>query len=173
VALLQTKVFVSSRRQTAIMFAGSLAFVAIAFLVPGSDQPAHWRTFAGSFFGLCAVVFVWLLVRPQRLTLDADGFTLSGGLMRPVNARKIYWRDVEPFFLYRMPGYRGLPGPKVIGLNFVGEASERPALARFNRERLGLDGSLPGLWPAGPEQMIQELNDYRERALRMSEKYGS
>jgi hypothetical protein len=105
--------------------------------------------------------------------LDADGFTLSGGLMRPSKARKIHWRDVDPFFLYRIPGYRGLPGPKAIGMNFTPQAPERTRLARFNRNKFGVDGSLPGLWSAGPEKMIAELNDYRERALRMREKYGS
>ena len=170
--LLETEVFVSSRSKTALMLLGSVAFVSIALFLPSDGGSQAWRFYCGGFCGLCAIVFAWLLARPQRLTLDADGFTLSGGLIRSAKVKKIPWRDVQQFMIYRAPGYRGLPGPKSIGMHFTPEAAERTTLARFNGRAFGVDGSLPGLWPDGPEKIVQKLNDYREQALRMSEKYG-
>lgn len=170
--LLPTEVFVSSRRKTAVMLLGSLTFVSIALFLPPDGQSQTWRIYCGGFFGLCAMVSAYLLIRPQRLILDADGLTLSGGLVRPAKVKTIPWCDIQQFVVYRAPGYRGLPGPKGIGMNFTPGAAERTALARFNGRAFGVDGSLPGLWADGPEEIVQKLNEYREQALRMSEKYG-
>jgi hypothetical protein len=155
--MLQRKEFVTSRLKTTMVLAGSLAFVAIAVLLPReAGETSDWRWWAGGFFGLCSLVFVCLLVRPQRLTLDEGGFTLSGGLSR--SPRKVAWEITTPFFIYQLP--RG--GKKVAyGLTFD---PNRSPLARLNR-RLGADGLLPGLWPDGPDQLCSELNAYREQAL--------
>src|SRR6185437_2759355 len=166
--LLQTEVFVGSRSKTALMHLTSLVFVAIAVFLPADGQSQDWRLYCGGFFGLGAIVFIFLLVRPQRLTLDAEGFSLSGGLMLPSRVKKIAWRDVKEFFVWQSGR-----GNKMIGLNFEPGASERTRFARLSRSAFGADGALPGLWLGGVENVVRELNNYREHALRMSEKYGS
>jgi len=104
------------------------------------------------------LVFCWLLIRPQRLTLNPEGFTVSGGLVR--SPKKIAWHSIEPFFVYRLPR-----GGKMIGFNFQPEgAPDRTLLMKLNG-RLGAEGSLPKLWPGSPDQVVEELNAYRKQAL--------
>ena len=157
--MLQTREIVASRLKITGVLLGSLAFVSIAALLPsqGGDSD-QWRLWGGAFFGICAVVFCWLLIRPQRLTLDPEGFRVSGGLVR--SPKRIAWRSIEPFFVYRLPR-----GGKMIGFNFQPEgAPDRTLLMKLNG-RLGAEGSLPKLWPGSPDQLVEELNAYRKQAL--------
>jgi hypothetical protein len=144
-----------------------LGFVGAAIFLPGDDPHAIWRLLTVGLFGLGGVVQAWILVRPQRLTLDAEGFTLSGGLMRSGSVKTIPWRDVEEFFVWRSGR-----GNKMIALNFQPDASERTGFARFSRA-FGADGALPSEWSERAEKMVDELNAYREQALQMNEKYGT
>ena len=157
--MLENKEIVSSRSKTTIALLGSLAFVAIATLLPvEAGESGQWRWWCGGFFGLCAVVFSWLLIRPQRLSLDQEGFTLAGGFTR--RPKKIAWRSIEPFFIYQLPR-----GGKMIGFNFKPEAKTQRTLLRKLNSRLGAEDALPKLWPGSPDQLVKELNAYREQAL--------
>lgn len=153
-----------ARWKIALYLAGSLAFVAIAlFFLQHPNEMRHpdegaWKMQLGlGFFGLCSVVFVGLLIRPQRLLLDRQGFTLVGGLIR--SPKTVAWRDIEPFFVYRLPR-----GGKMIGYNYREGVREDTAMRRLGRA-LAADGVLPKGWPMSPEKMVAELNGYRERAL--------
>jgi len=142
--MLETRKIVASRLKITGVLLGSLAFVAMAALLPsqGGDSD-QWRLWGGAFFGTCAVVFCWLLIRPQRLDLDPDGFTVSGGLVR--SPKKIMWRSIEPFFVYRLPR-----GGKMIGFNFKPEArADRTLLMKLNR-RLGGKVHCRSFGPAHP-----------------------
>lgn len=156
--MLEKREFVTSRLKTAVVLAGSLVFVAIAVLLPReAGQSNDWRWWGGSLFGLCSVVFVCLLMRPQRLTLDQKGFTLSGGLAR--SPKKVAWEVTKPFFVYQLPR-----GGKKIAYGLTSDPN-RNLLTRLNR-RLGADGLLPGLWPGSLDEVCSELNAYRELALQ-------
>jgi hypothetical protein len=120
---------------------------------PAADHGSGWL--GVGFFGLCSALFLCLLVRPQVLILDQTGFTLTGGLIW--SPRKVAWRDAQEFFVYQLPR-----GGKMIGFNFQSGA-ETP-WRRFNRN-FGAEGTLPKLWTESPEQMVEELNAYRSRAL--------
>lgn len=135
----------------------SLVFVVggLAMLRDPEAVGAAWLCLI--FFGLGAVVFLWMLVRPQRLILDSQGFTLCGGLVR--SPKLVRWRDVEPFFVYRLPR-----AGKMIGYNYRPGAGPDSMLARINR-RLGADCALPKGWPMSPEAMVEQLNACRARAL--------
>ena len=148
----------SSRLKYALYLAGSLAFVAIGLLLPRHEDPEAWKLDAGVvFFGLCSTIFIWLLIRPQRLTLDEEGFTLSGGLVR--TPKKVRWRDVDEFFVYRLP-----KGGKLIGYNYRLNSCAASPMTKFNRQ-FGADAALPKGWAIPPEIMADELNTYRRQAL--------
>jgi hypothetical protein len=141
----------SSRGKTALCLAGSLALFAGSLLGlqhPGQDGGA--LGLGAVFFGMCAAMFAWLLVRPQRLLLDHEGFAVAGGLVR--TPRKVLWRDVELFFVYRLPR-----GGKMVGFNYRAQPRDVSPMARPGR-RFGADGALPRCWPGSPEAMVERLN---------------
>lgn len=148
----------SSRGKTVFFLLISLAFVAIAVAIPSEDVAESYKYWlAGAFFGLCSVVFAWLLIRPQRLLLAPTGFTVAGGFVR--SPKHVLWRDVNPFFVYRLSR-----GGKMIGYNFAPGARTDSTLIRVNR-LVGAEGALPKGWPGSPELMVERINAYRARAL--------
>lgn len=148
-----------SRGKTSVYLLGSLSFVATGiWLLRQPQAEILWAWLCVAFFGLGALVFAWLLVRPQVLILDGGGFKLDGGLVR--SPKQIPWQDVQGFFVYRLP----VGGGKMVGYNFEPTAGKNSSLIRWNR-RLGADGALPEGWPLSAEKMAEELNAYRLQAL--------
>lgn len=147
-----------SRWKTVLYLGGNLAFVVSAlFLLQHPDRDAWKLQLCVGFFGLCAVVFVWMLIRPQRLLLDDEGFTLLGGFVR--SPKKVHWRDIDEFFVYRLAR-----GGKMIGFSYKAGAREVSPMVRFARS-FGAEGALPKGWARSPEEMVAELETYRLRAL--------
>ncbi len=155
--MLETE-FSLSRWKTVPYLGVNLAFVVGAlFLLQHPDEGAWKLLFGLGLFGLCSVMLVWLLIRPYRLLLDREGFTLAGGFIRL--PKKIPWREVDGFFVYRGPR-----GGKRIGYNYLPGALKDSGLARFGRV-LGADGALPKGWRLSPEKMVAELDAYRRQAV--------
>jgi hypothetical protein len=143
--------------KTLLYLACSLGFVTIGLFLfrdPGQTTIAWLCT---GFFGLCSATLAWLLIHPHTLTLDESGFTLSGGLVRA--PKTTAWRDVEGFFVYRLP-----KGGKMIGYNFAPGVRKDTVMAKIVRG-LAADGVLPKGWPQSPDKMAETLNAYRARAL--------
>jgi hypothetical protein len=157
--MLPEKEFVSSPVKTVLLLVVSLGLVGAAVLPPkGTAMPEPMRWLAGGFFGLCAIVFAWLLVRPMRLILDPQGFSIGGGLV--LSPKKTLWRDVDQFFVYGVA-----PARKMVGFNYKPGVRDRSKLVKFSRRTAGVDGALPILSRGSPEQLVAELNDYRRHAL--------
>jgi hypothetical protein len=157
--MLPQKEFTSSPVKTVLLLVVSLGMLGAAVLPPrGSALPEPMRWAAGGFFGLCAIVFAWLLVRPMRLILDPQGFTIGGGLV--LSPKKTRWSDVDQFFVYSIA-----PARKMIGVNYKPGVHDQSKLVKFSRRTAGVDGALPILSRSSPEQLVAELNDYRKRAL--------
>jgi hypothetical protein len=144
----------SSRRKLVLLLAAALLFVATATLLP-THRNDVWRLFAGSFFGLAAVVFVALLIRPHRLTLDSHGVTVSGGLVP--REWSIAWADVDHF--------EPMGGTDMVGFTYRNGAGGASPLRKVNRKISNVDGAIPGSWPMSAAQMAALLEDYRTRAV--------
>jgi hypothetical protein len=156
-----------SRLNAALYLVLSLVFLAggvwlVGQAVQVKDLVFGWLSIA--LFGLAALVFVWLLVRPQVLRLDAEGFSLQGGLVRSPKLTR--WRDVQPFFVFHLPR-----GGKMIGFNYIQDRAPSTTLA-FVSGLAGAEAGLPKGWPKSPEAMVAVLNDYRERALAFQSRSG-
>ncbi|MBO9709282.1 MAG: hypothetical protein J7521_13830 [Caulobacter sp.] len=147
----------ASRVKACLYLAGSLAFVAIGVLMVQDPATGLKGWLALGFFALCAACFIVMLVRPQTLELDIQGFTVRGGFIR--SPKTVLWRDVETFFVYRLP-----KGGKMIGYNLVPAARNQTALGRMARS-FGADGALPKGWPGSPDAMVEDLKAYRQWAL--------
>jgi hypothetical protein len=156
--MLAPKVIVQTRGKMALYLVGALALVAMGLYVVRVDEGSpFWGWSAVVFFGLGALVFAALLVRPRRLTLDGHGFSLDGGLsLRPL---KIAWTAVETFLVLELP-----QGGKVVGFNYQEAARPDTAVARMARA-LGADGTVGKGWPGSVETTVAELNAYRAAAI--------
>lgn len=151
-SLPEPKELTSSRGKAAFGLAGCLIFVAISLFAEQSDD-TNWKLQAGGiFFAICAFAFVAMLLRPHRLRLEPEGFTLSGGLSR--TPKRIEWRHVGDFYV--RPLNRGA---KMVAFKYVAGATVPFGGA------LGTSGGIPGVWPHGPEALVECLNDYRDAAL--------
>ncbi|WP_165185151.1 hypothetical protein [Caulobacter soli] len=147
----------ASRLKLWLYLAISLVFVAIGVMMVQDPSAGLKGWLVLLFFGLGVAAFVVLLVRPQVLDLDTQGFTLRGGFVR--SPKTVLWRDVERFFVYRLPR-----GGKMIGYMLEPAARKDTALNRIARS-FGADGALPKGWPGSPEKMVEDLNAYRLWAL--------
>ncbi|MGO9340084.1 MAG: STM3941 family protein [Terracidiphilus sp.] len=144
----------ASRWKTVIYLAGSLIFLIIGLMTLHSpDRGTEKLWFCLVFFGVCAASFAWLLIRPQHLLLDDQGFTVLGGFVW--SPKKVYWHEIDEFFVYRLPR-----GHKMIGYNFKQGAMRVMSTVRLARQ-FGADGALPKGWPQSPESMVEKLNAYR------------
>lgn len=155
---MEPRIITGSRGKTLLYLFASLVFVfASVFLIrdSASDETGLWWGIA--FFGLCALVFAWALVRPQTLMLDGNGFAVGGAFVR--SPHHIPWQDVQGFYVYSLPR-----GGKMIGYNFEPGARKDSALRSVAR-RLGAEAALPKGWPLSAEEMAELLNDYRREAL--------
>jgi hypothetical protein len=155
---LEPRIIKGSRGKSSLYLVGSLIFVLIGSQMvedAKANNGVGWLCI--TFFSLCTLVSAWLIIRPQVLLLDGEGFSLDGGLVR--SAKKIGWRDVQGFFVYRLPR-----GGKMIGYNYDPTAGNDSWLIGINRG-FGAEGALPKGWSGSPERMAEELNDYRQQAL--------
>jgi len=118
---------------------------------------------ASPVFGwLCIVLFAFigllsavLVLRPQTLRLDAQGFTISGGpLLKPATT---LWRDVTEFFVFNMPSGGTLPG-----YNFQPHYTRNARLRRIN-SKLGAESTVAGRWKISTEELTAALENYRQR----------
>ena len=139
--------------------AGFVALGVVGLTHPSANSPLD-RNFAWLpivFFGLGVPVFCWMLVRPQTLKLDVEGFTLDGGFAR--KPYRVFWRDIEPFFVFKMSR-----GGAMAGFNYLSGRRPQTALSAMSHN-LGADGALPKAWTLSTEALVAKLNDYRDRAL--------
>ena len=154
---MQTEISMS-RWKMAFYFGVCLSIFLFALsLLQNPERDAWKRQLVLAFFGLGAIVAIRMLIRPLRLLLDDEGFTLLGGYVW--SPKKTSWRDIDDFFVYRVRR-----GGKMIGYNYRPEARPVSPLLRLSR-LTGADGALPGGWVRSPEQVVDELNAYRLRAL--------
>jgi hypothetical protein len=154
-----------SRRQAAVLLAASLAITAVFAWLIAHSSDVGWAWIGLASFGFSSLVQLWLYVRPQVLRLDSSGFTLSGGLIWA--PQTISWQEIEGFFVHRVRDGQGMGETELIGFNFAPGARKR-SFVRGVFRRLGAEHSRPSGWPEAPEEMVAELNTYRQRALAVS-----
>lgn len=114
------------------------------------------------FFGAPLLRLLWLLLRPYKLLLDDQGFTLSGGTS--LKPQKTAWRDVERIYVRNDSNFfdRLFASVYVAGPSFK--------RSTFTSLFLEPDKALPDLWTLSAPELEQRLNAYRARALAAQDK---
>jgi hypothetical protein len=148
------KVIQSSRWKILVYLLGCLTFLFLSWgLFQDTPRGDAWKLWPGViFFGFGSLALLVLLLRPQRLVLDETGFSLEGGLV--VSPRKVRWSDVDKFYVW---------GGNSVGYKYRPDATNVPKIVKVNRA-FDADGTLPRAWPVAPDELVAELNTYRERA---------
>ncbi|NBC35570.1 hypothetical protein GTZ99_03255 [Novosphingobium sp. FSY-8] len=108
-----------------------------------SDRMLAWACVL--MFGTATAVFTTLLARPQRLVLDQDGFTISGGLTNTVISAR--WAEIDRIYVWQPPS----------GGGFIAYALVRPTGEGKSRQT---HGALPGGWPIKLEEMAALMRAY-------------
>lgn len=140
-----------------LFLAGSFLFVGMCAYSLHTTTEHRFILWAGLLlFGFGIPVFAAMIVRPQRLLLDATGFEMLGGVRFRRN--KVLWAEVDRFFLYSA----GRAG-KQIGFNYKPEVNRLGRMRPINRA-FGAEGVLPNMWDMKPDAVVQLLNEYRMRA---------
>ena len=147
----------TSKPKTLGYFAFSCAVVPIAsYNALQSGEPSLAATFGLIFFGAWPPLFLLLALRPFRLRVDIDGFSLSGGTT--LKSWKRSWHEVGPFFVRRLFETSRWPLPPIKMIQFDQPLEQRKILKT---------GGLPMLWgfDGSVDEMVEELNAFREKAL--------
>lgn len=139
------------------MKAFSLFILGLVFLFGGvlgrEEIGDGWFWFGQVFFGLCEVAALWGIIRPHRLWLDDEGFTLSGEFHW--SPRSVAWHDVEEFATIYGPNCTTM-----IGIKFRADFT-RAGLARW----VGATDAIPSGWQQSNEEMVSYLNVCRIIAM--------
>ncbi len=104
-----------------------------------------WLGFA--LFGPGALLFLYLLIRPDSLELTPEGMTYRA-LRGPKSWR---WEEIGEFHIFRVRNARH------VAFSFASRPAQPNLLQRVNAS-LGADGSLGTGWSLSAEQMVTLLN---------------
>ncbi len=150
------KVIRTSRIRMVVLILIAAVFVAGGVLMvahPSKPDDAMWGWAVVGFFGLGGLVFAYHLIWPARLTLDQTGFT-HGGLLRTT---VVAWRDVEELFLYKLPR-----GGKMVAWRLRPDRRPKKLTAALNR-MMGVDGGVPSTWTVPPKELLELMEQWRQR----------
>lgn len=103
---------------------------------------------------LTTIAFVQLLPGAASLTLDEDGFHVTG-LFRRTSYR---WDEIEEFGVYQADGKKQL-----VCFNFVEGARPRSFLRDLSRSKTGYEAGIGDLYGPDSESLAEMLNAYLDR----------
>lgn len=104
------------------------------------------------FFVVCTLAWILRVVRPDRLTLTAEGFTLRDWKQ----TQRIRWVEVKKFVLWSSSG------TKMASWILHDDARQASLMARIN-SNFGVDGSIGISWPEPPHKMRDLLSRWKNR----------
>jgi len=100
---------------------------------------------------LTPIAIVQLLPGAASLTLDQDGFHMTG-----LYRRKSYrWDEIEGFGVYSIA-----PKKKMVGFNFRPGTRPKSFLMKKSRDGFGYESALGDLYGPNPEKLAEMMNAY-------------
>ena len=159
-----TLVLTASRQAVIWAIAICVALIALGLWIIGQgDESGMLGESVMGVIVLAALALfgVGRLIKPQRLILTKDGFTLTG-----IGGAVVPWRDVEGFFVHVVPADddgAGSPLPLAAWRLREGAAQGSGLAASLHRAVGGLDGSLPTTLGREPEALVALMEDWRQR----------
>ena len=133
-----------------------------------ADDPEWWGWPSTVFFVLLGAAEILAIVKPPRFVVDEEGFQLEGWRLRP--REKIRWHDVEGFLVATMR-VRGRT-TKFVAYKWREGSRDIGKFMKSANRLFGADAYIPMAWPHSHEAIVEELNDYRHRALQVTRSGG-
>ncbi|CAN5882011.1 hypothetical protein BH23ACT11_BH23ACT11_23670 [soil metagenome] len=152
----ETTVLKPSRARTFALLAGSGVLTAASvYITLSGETPAWFGWFVASFFGLCTLVFLVLLLPGSAyLKVTPEGFTICS-LFR---SSTYSWMAVESF----KAGEIGLNNNGVV-FDFSREYEGQELGRDIASSLAGHEGALPDTYGMSPEDLAEFLNRCRRR----------
>ncbi len=143
----------SSRRRTVALLMISLLFTAAGAAMIAAKQPFGWL--ALGFGGLGLAVLGFILVRPNRLELSAEGFTTV-----TLGRRwSVAWRDCGEFRTWKDTFYFG--SPTLVVFDCRAPVAGGRALKLAAEALTTANASLPETYGMAASELADLLNQYR------------
>jgi hypothetical protein len=114
-----------------------------------------------TFFGVSALILTAATIKPNRLTMDAEGLTLKGIFQ----TRRWKWRDIQDFKAISAVTYgkRTIKVKDIIG--FDDRNAKQTARANRQKERIGVSTSFPNQFGPSDDELASALNAWRLQAI--------
>jgi hypothetical protein len=143
----ETLIFEGNRKKAFLLLLISAGFACAGLFLNPEGEMLGW--FAAAFFGLCFLVFVYMLIPGTiRLKVDRSGIEMKT-MFKPM---KLAWADVDGFYVGRVPG------SKMIGINFSKSYGKLRAGRKFSASLTGMEGALPDHFNKSAEELCEILN---------------
>ena len=143
----------SSRRRTVMLLLISVLFTAAGAGMIGADAPYGWLALGFGVVGLAVLGFI--LVRPNRLELSAEGFTTV-----TLGRRwSVAWTDCGEFRTWKDTFYLG--SPTIVVFECRAPLAGGRALKVAAEALTGANASLPETYGMSGSNLAALLNDYR------------
>jgi hypothetical protein len=143
----------------ALMLLIDVGFVAIGLMMARDPEESGFIAYLiAGLFALGIPIFVWRIIRPDTMTLTADGITWQGMF----KTDHWPWTEVQDFRAYK-PTSRTIA--KHVGFDFT-DNQRTGALGRSAKELTGVGGSLGTGWELGAADLADLLNRAHATWLR-------
>lgn len=133
-----------------------LAFTAGGVWMIRDGAMAGW--FVAGFFALCIPVSVIQLIRPARLTVDAEGIEFSA-LHR---VHRLRWMDLSEFGTYTIRS-GGMAVRKMVGFNYSPEFEGMEKRRSVSKLLAGFEAGLPDTYGYRAEELAELLSYYHRQ----------
>lgn len=151
---LERRVFQTSRKRTLLYLVPSAGIAVVGLLSIPEGAAGAWAVFG--FFAAASLVFLFMLIRPNRLEISSTGIeTVTFGRRWSAD-----WSQCSAFGVRETHDEWG-PVSKVVVFDCTGSA-RAGRLARFNKTLTGANSALPENYGMRARDLAALLNSYRE-----------
>jgi hypothetical protein len=145
----ESVIFHASKTKAALLFLGSIAFVALGAWLRAEVPWVGWACML--FFGLgIPASLVMAFSNKMYLRLDEQGFEMGS----PVKTTRIGWTDVDGFEMV------SLKGARMIAIHYSGSYEAQRALRGGVKAVSGIEGAISNLYTEPLPSLLRHLRNW-------------
>ncbi len=142
----------ASKKKAALLLLGSIAFVAVGWLIRQQHPVAAWLAIV--FFALGIPVALYMMFTKKiYLLLDAAGFEMGS----PIKTVRVAWNEVDGF------GLAAISGARMIAVQYNARYREQRLLRGIAAGLTGIEGGIPNNYALPLEDVLELLWQWHAR----------